>query len=429
MPTITLPYGARKISVHVPDVNYVDTLKPRHVSALKDQTAAINSALAHPIGSSSIEELARGAKSVAVVVDDYTRPTPVAKVLPLVLERLRSAGLSRDQIVIVFALGTHRAMTEEEIGAKVGDEIASTYRLVNVSVHQTPKYQYLGTSDLGIEIRLLDVVADADLRVGIGSIVPHCDVGYSGGGKILLPGVCAAETVAMNHIRGLDFQGKNYLGAETTIIREDIEDVVSRTGPLFIVNCITTSSGNLFGIVAGDSVKAHRAGIALARDVYGVPAGRRVNVTVASAYPGDVDFVQVSKTIWSGDKMTRPGGDLIIVTPCVEGLGPYTLLPPLMAEDHHEVEARITGGDIGATVEGVAAALAVRINRMKERIRISIVSQGLGHAEAQAMGFTPYDTAEKALSVALSRHGAGASVSLLTHGGQIYPIVNGEGSP
>jgi nickel-dependent lactate racemase len=429
MPTITVLYGANKISVQVPDANYVETLKPRPVPALKDQTAAINSALDHPIGSSSIEELARGAKSVAVVVDDYTRPTPVASVLPWVLERLRSADVSRDQIVIVFALGTHRAMTEEEIGAKVGNEIASTYRLVNVSVHQTPKYQYLGTSDLGIEIRLLDEVANADLRVGIGSIVPHCDVGYSAGGKILLPGVCAAETVAMNHIRGLDFQGKNYLGAETTIIREDIEDVVSRTGPLFIVNCITTSSGHLYGIVAGDSVKAHRAGVSLARDVYGVPSGKRVNITVASAYPGDVDFIQVSKTIWSGDKMTQPGGDLIIVTPCVEGVGPYTLLPSLMAEDHREVAARITRGEIGATVEGVTAALAVRINRMKERVRISIVSQGLGHAEAQAMGFTPYDTAEQALSDALSRHGAGASVSLLTHGGQIYPIVTGEGSP
>lgn len=429
MPTITVPCGANEVSVHVPDANYVETLHPRPVPALKDQTAAINSALDHPIGSSHIEELVRGAKSVSVVVDDYTRSTPVASVLPLVLERLHSAGVSRDQIVIVFALGTHRAMTEEETSAKVGDEIASTYRLVNKSVHQTAKYEYLGASNLGIEIRLLNEVANADLRVGIGSIVPHCDVGYSGGGKILLPGVCAAETVAMNHIRGLDFQGKNYLGAETTIIREDIEDVVSRTGPLFIVNCITTSSGHLHGIVAGDSVRAHRAGVSLARDVYGVPAGKRVDITVASAYPGDMDFVQVSKTIWSGDKMTRPGGDLIIVTPCVEGVGPYTLLPSLMAEDHHEVEARITGGEIGATVEGVTAALAVRINRMKERIRISIVSQGLGHAEAQAMGFTRYDTAEQALSDALSRHGAGASVSLLTHGGQIYPIVTGERSP
>jgi len=114
MPTIAVPYGANEVSVQVPDANYVETLKPRPVSELKDQTAVINSALDHPIGSSSIEELAREAKSVAVVVDDYTRPTPVASVLPLVLGRLHSAGVSQDQIVIVFALGTHRAMTEEE---------------------------------------------------------------------------------------------------------------------------------------------------------------------------------------------------------------------------------------------------------------------------------------------------------------------------
>jgi nickel-dependent lactate racemase len=251
-------------------------------------------------------------------------------------------------------------------------------------------------------------------------------VGYAGGGKILLPGVCAAQTVAANHIKGIDFQGRNLLGASTTIIRKDIEDAVRRVGLHFIVNAITTSDGQLYALVCGDYIKAYRAGIPYARDVYGVPTRQRADITISSAYPADVDFIQVSKSVWSGDKMTRPGGDLIIVTPCTEGVGPYTSLPSLMAQDRHDLERRIRSGKIGADVTGVTAALAVRLNRIGERVRICMVTDGLSPEVAGEMGYRHYDSVEAALSDALSRQGPEATVSAMTHGGYTYPMVSGE---
>jgi nickel-dependent lactate racemase len=182
----------------------------------------------------------------------------------------------------------------------------------------------------------------------------------------------------------------------------------------------------LYALVCGDYIKAFRAGIPYARDVYGVPTRQRADITICSAYPADVDFIQVCKSVWSGDKMTRPGGDLIIVTPCTEGVGPYTNLPSLMAQDRHDLERRIRGGETAANETGVMAALAVRLNRIGERIRITMVTQGLAPETAREMGYPHYDSVEAALSDALSRQGPEATVSVMTHGGYTYPMVSGE---
>lgn len=426
MPTVHIPCGSKEIGVSIPGANYVEAISPRSVQPPSDEDAAIGMALDHPIGSAHLKELAKPDDRVAIVVDDYTRPTPVSKLLPCVLDRLHGASIQEDQITIVFALGTHRAMTQEEIIAKIGPEPADKYRIVNTSVHEDGDYVYMGVSDLGIPIWILEEVASADVRIGLGSIVPHCDVGYAGGGKILLPGICAAQTVAANHIKGIDFKGRNLLGASTTIIRQDIENAVARIGLHFIANAVTTANGQLYALVCGDYIKAHRAGVPFARDVYGVPTRQRADITICSTYPADVDFIQVCKSIWSGDKMTRPGGDLIVVSPCTEGVGPYSALPCLMAEDRHVLEQRIRSGEIEADVTGVMAALAVRLNRIGERVRISMVTDGLSPDTASEMGYLHYDSVDAALSNALSRQGPQASVSVMTHGGYTYPIVSGE---
>ena len=432
MAVVTIPYGLKRIDVSVPDANYVETVSPRSKQPTEDEVVAVETALDRPIGSARLEEIARPEHRVAIVVDDYTRPTPVARILPSVLERLHHAGIPEDKITIVFALGTHRAMTDDEVIAKIGCGPAGRYRVVNSSVHDDADYAFVGASAMGIPVWMLEAVVSANLRVGIGSIVPHCDVGYSGGGKILLPGVCSAQTVAVNHTKGLDFRGQNLLGALTTIIREDIEEVVSRIGLHFIANAITTGVGAtgrsplLHALVCGDYIRAHRAGIPFAQDVYGVPTRQRVDITICSSHPGDVDFIQVAKSIWSGDKMTLPGGDLIVVTPCIEGIGPYVTLPSLMAQDRHVLERRIRNGEIEADTTGVMAALAVRLNRIGERVRISMVTEGLPPSVAKEMGIPLYASVEHALSDALLRQGAEASVSVMTHGGYTFPMVAGE---
>ena len=426
MSNVSVPFGCELVAFEVPDESFVESISPRDVKPNSDAESLIGAAFANPIGSPRLEQIVESHHQVAIVVDDYTRPTPASIILPHTLRCLHAQGVGVEQVLIVFALGTHRAMTDAEISAKIGPEVAATYRIVNRSVHQDAEYVYVGKSEQGVPIWILEKVAQADIRIGIGSIVPHCDVGYAGGGKILLPGICSAQTVAANHIMGIEFQGRNYLGAPTTLIRQDIEDVIPRIGLQFIVNAVTTRDGSLYALVCGDYIQAHRVGVKSAREVYEVQARQRVDVTVCSAFPADMDFIQVCKSVWSGDKMTRPGGDLIIVTPCTEGVGPYQVLPDLMSENRHTLEARIRRNEIGQDVSGVMAALAVRLNRIGERIHISFVSSGLTYEVAKQMGYTHHDSIQDALAEALSRQGRHAKVSAITHGGYTYPIVVGE---
>jgi nickel-dependent lactate racemase len=426
MPHLRAPYGHDELCFFVPDANFLEIISPRAPQVPTDEESLIQGALAQPIGTPDLAELVSPADRVAILVDDYTRPTPTRRLLPHILSRLHGVGVWDDHITIVFALGTHRAMTRAEVEAKIGEEPAARYRVVNTSVYEHGRYVYKGLSKLGIPIWILEEVDATDVRIGLGSIVPHCDVGYAGGGKILLPGVCAAETVSGNHIKGIDFQGRNLLGASTTPIRDDIEDVVGRVGLQFVVNAITTADGRLYAAVCGDYIQAHRVGVGFARAVYGVPARRRADIAVCSAYPADVDFIQVSKSIWSGDKLTRPGGDLIIVSPCTEGVGPYHQLPALMAQDRHSLEQRIRSGEIAADITGVTAALAVRLNRIGERIRIHLVTGGLSAGVAREMGYIHHASIDTALSDALACQGDSAGVSVMTHGGYTYPMVAGE---
>ena len=420
---LALPYGLdRTVSLEIPARNYVETVTPKGFQSSQDDAVLIEKTLDNPVGTDGVASLVTGKHKVAILVDDYARPTPAAKILPVLLQRLLNAGISGDRVSIIFALGTHRRMSQAEIEKKIGKDIAEEYRIVNRSVHEDTAYTYLGESGLGIPIHVMEEVFEADFRIGIGSIVPHCDVGYSGGAKIVLPGVCSAETVSANHMLGLLFNGKNMLGAPTTLIREDIEDVVGRIGLDVVINAITDQEGKLYALVCGDFIKAHREGVKSARDVYEIPIQKRADIAICSTCPGDVDFVQVCKTYWSGDKMVKPGGDLIIVTPCTEGVGPYRQLPDLMGRSSDEIEKAIVSGELAGT-DGVMGSLAIRLNRIAERINVSMVTGGLSLGQAQQMGLPLYASASEALSNALDRQGRQASVAAMTHGGSTYPCA------
>ena len=168
------------------------------------------------------------------------------------------------------------------------------------------------------------------------------------------------------------------------------------------------------------------AGVPYARRIYGVPVRQRADITICSAYPGDADFIQVTKAIWAGDKMTCTGGDLIIVTPCTEGVGPYSLMPAFMAQDQRELAKQIRSGEVPANFEGVTAALAVRVNRLGERVRLSLVTEGMSAEMAQQMGISRYTSVEAAQEAAFVRQGPSAKVSVMTQGCYTYPLAPGE---
>ncbi len=424
MAQLDLPYGNGSLPVSIADEFLGPVVEPRPFSAASDVDQLIQEAVQHPIGAAPITELVKRGQRVAIVVDDYTRKTPVARILPLILRLLEEQGVADRQIQIVAALGTHRPMTEAELRAKVGADIVSRYEVINTSCEEQDEMLFLGTSSNGIPAWVNRSVAEADLRIGIGMITPHSDTGFSGGSKIILPGVCSSRTVNAFHAAGA-FLGETQLGKIDSPLRINLESFVADRIPLsFIVNVILNIKGEIVQCVAGDPVQAHRQGAAYARQSFGVPVDRRYEVVVANSYPYDVDFWQSTKGIFCGSLIVADGGVLIVLTAATEGNSNYPRFPGYIGQAFSALQKEIREGQLD---DGNLKAEAVKLGLLRERVRLLLVSAGLDDADGEVMGLPMFPTVEAALEEALRavpqsrRQG---SVCVLPQAGVTLPLMS-----
>lgn len=424
MTRIQLPYDHNVLDVNISDSVLGEIVSPRPVEAAADPEAEFRAALDNPIGAPHLEQIVRnrpdGAKRAAILVDDITRETPTHRMLPLVLARLTAAGIARRDIRIVMALGTHRPMTEAEIVTKIGADVAREFEVINTSCWDESQFVYLGTSSNGIPAWVNRAVAEADVRIGLGGIIPHADAGFGGGAKIVLPGVCSGRTVDVFHARCAAVT-VNLLGVVEGPIRRDLEQFVGEQAALdFVLNVILTAEGEVYKCVAGHFVQAHRAGLQFAREVYGVPVARRYPLVIANSHPSHLDLWQSTKGVWTGEPMVSDGGTLILVTACPEGINVHPLYADYMNRDPDELQSEL---DAGRIEDPSACGGAIQVGRMKRRIRFGLVSSGLTRADAARMGFAYYDSVEEAIAVELGGSNGHGSVGVMTHGGFTIPLV------
>lgn len=423
MAKLELPYGRSRLPVTIPDEWLGEVAEPKPVAPAADVDALVGAAIRNPIGCRPLAQLVEPGQQIAILVDDFTRKTPVARFLPLVLQELHSAGVEREHIRIVIAPGTHRPMTAAEIVAKLGEQVAHQYRVVNVSSTDDSEMVYKGTSSGGIPAWVNRSVAAADVRIGLGMITPHMDAGYSGGAKIVLPGVCSSRTVDAFHAASA-FMPENQLGNVEAPLRLSLEQFVGERVPLhFIVNVIKTLDGRIYQCVAGHSVQAHRAGVKHAKTVFGTPIRRRYPIVVANCAPYDFDLWQSTKGVWGGDWMTADGGTLIIVAEAAEGNSNYMLMPGYIGRDPAELQHEI---ETGTARDPKQAATAAQYGMFRRRINFALVSKGLTQADADAMRMPYYATVEQAVGEAVARlpeHERRGSVGVLTQAGIVLPLL------
>jgi nickel-dependent lactate racemase len=420
MPNVTIPYGKERVELHIPDANFMGYYPPNSVTYPDDEVTLLTQAIDHPIGSLPLGEIVKPGQKVAIICDDITRPTPAYKIAPLLLERLLAAGVVADDIFFVLALGSHRDMTPAEIERKLGSEIPARYRITNSRFRDEAGLVDLGMAPGGVHVWADKNAMSADIRIGIGSIVPHPAVGWSGGGKIIYPGVAGENTVAQFHLQH-GKAGWNMFGADECPVRQNMEAWVDTVGLHFIVNIVGSPDGRIYRAVAGDYVKAQRAGVAYAKEVYGVHVPERADVVIASSYPSDDDFWQASKAILPGDLLAKDGGTVIIVTPCPEGVGPHPRYMEYIGNT--DVDALLRQAEAGGDHDLVALPVAATVARIQHRIRLVIVSTGLQATDAHLAGMDHYPSLELALQDALRRAGANAQVAVLPYGAEIVPLV------
>ena len=294
-------YGDEELTLNFPTGWEVEVLGPKDAPVLSD--TQIEQAFAEPIGTPRISELAKGKTSAAIVVDDLSRPTPAAKVIPVLLRELAAAGVPQSEIRFVVGGGSHRPLTDEEVAKKIGADVAAAYEATSHDF-MSGDLKALGNLSNGMPVYLNRVVAEADFKICLGGIYPHGAVGFGGGAKLVVPGIAGFATMFYFHTFS---PGRGHAVIERTGSEPDhrdfSEEVASVLGLDVIVNTVLNTRREICGLFVGDYVQAHRKGAHFALDTYGteIPETNRkeTDLVVLNCYPLDSDPIQTGKALWA----------------------------------------------------------------------------------------------------------------------------------
>lgn len=372
-------YGSSQIDFEIPDNARVDVLKPNSVAPAADGAERIAHALDNPVGT-TLESLMDESKRVCIIVDDVSRPTPAELILSVLLPRLHKLGVKKENIYFVLALGSHRRMTQAEVEQKLGAANAAEYAVYQSSFADPNELLDLGLSETGVPIVVYKKVMDSDVRIGIGNIVPHNTLGWSGGSKILFPGVTSEETVCQFHMRAMRRTDTPIFGNVDNPVRRDVEKWTEKIGLHFIINTILADGAQIFDVVAGHHVQAHRKGVELAKKVYSVPSPKEADIVIVDSHPSDCDFWQGTKGFNPSNLIVKDGGSVILVSPFYEGVGPHAEYPVLLGRDDADAVLEAIMRDGLAAAEGMdplAVAVGALISRMRQRFDMYIYSDGV----------------------------------------------------
>jgi|GEM_PF-67186 len=413
---MSLPSGNSEVAANIPKDLFHGVFSVSKIPPLLDIEGELRKSLTRPIRSEPLSSLAKKAKRVLILVDDLTRPTPAFSILPLVLEDLRMGGIREENIAILFALGSHRAMSEEEMSKKVGEKVFSRVRCYNHDYKGPLKS--VGRTDLGTPIHVNPLLKDYDLVLGIGSIFPHRYCGWSGGGKIVQPGICGEDTITATHLLVAKDAGI-CLGSESNAALDEIRSVSTQAGLQFIVNTICNGAGDVTGLVAGAPVPAHKKGIEKAKRVFGV-AMPKCDVLIVSAYPEESNLWQAFKALYAAHLVVRRGGRIVLVCRAEEGVGEHPELVNLIALGTEKLQRIIRESQEGDML-CVAAAFAG--SQVMEHARIDIVSgnRDLERVVAPNMGY--YNSLQDAIDNACACLGKDQKILALREGPIALPIL------
>ncbi|MDD1767208.1 MAG: nickel-dependent lactate racemase [Methanomassiliicoccales archaeon] len=421
---VELIYGSREIDVDIPDKNVLWELWPNDLPPVADEEREIRHAILNPLGCERLGALVKPGMKVVILADDLTRPTPKKRILPILLDELNRAGVPDIDITVLIALGTHRYMTEDEILKAFGNEIISRVRILNHEWMGPGNLVTLGRTENGTPITVNKVAYDADFLIGLGSIVPHCWAGFSGGAKIIQPGISGPDTTAATHhlIFDDDSEVLSFAGMAHNKVMNEMRAVARQAGLDFIVNVVVNSKKEVVKVVAGDLEMAHNAGIEASRQNFVREISQRADIVIEEAYPADFDMWQATKPLSYSRRAVKDGGTVIFLTAAPDGI---CANHPFLAEQgrcsYSELKDMMLCDQVG---DRVAGSLLMLIKKGVEGVNVIAVSDGLTREMKWQMAMEHAGSMEEALRIAFARHGKDATVGIIHHGGDVLPVLS-----
>lgn len=415
---VKLAYGKDKLQVELNPKGYCQIITPRSLPGVKDPLAEISRALAEPIGTPPLAELLRERQpqKVVIVVNDVTRPTPYEVMLPPLVAELERAGIRDEQVTLVVATGSHRANTEAENRASFGEEICRRFNIISHDCDRD--LVAIGRLSDGQELVINRLVAEADFVITTGLITMHYIAGFSGGRKSILPGVAARNLIQYNHSLMTDPRAcaGNW---RTNPVHWLMLEAARLVGVDFILNVVTNEKKEIVQAVAGDLEQAWLAGVETCRQMSMVTVPRAADVVLVSAggHPKDINLYQAQKALEAAAAATRPGGTIILLARCREGLGEHTFEKWMLeAETLEDIFRRFEQGFV---LGGHKAYAIARVLQEKQVILIS----DLGKELTESLFMRYADSIPTALLQVEEQYGQDYSLLVIPDGSQVQPEV------
>ncbi len=319
---ITFPDSSFE-AVQVPESSLVGVCGPGVLATaqpLEDQLAV---ALARPVGTEPLSVLLRPGMRVLVVVEDHTAPTPTARILPVLLAAIQSAGVAHRDIEILVATASRRQMTETELRQTLGDRTLQEYAVAQHDWRHWSELATIGDTADGYPVIVNRRLAEADVVVGVRHVVPDRVTGFTGGYEIVDPG-CFGDTHSTRDISWLAalYPTRDILGRASNPVRQTVEQIGRLTRLAFVVHVVLDGRGDVAEILAGDPVAAYRASAMTAFQVYGIDPPSQGEVVIADARSDSADLLQAARALYGASLVVRPGGAVILVAECPEGVAP-----------------------------------------------------------------------------------------------------------
>ena len=412
---LEIGFGSTPQFVEIPDENIMGILEPNRVEVDRTGVDAVMYALENPIGTPRLGEIVKPNEKIAIITSDITRPFPSYVVLPLLLDELYAAGIHKKDITLVFALGSHRTHTPEEMKRLAGERVYNEIRCVDGDPHN---YVHMGETKSGTPVDITRVVAEADRRICLGNIEYHYFAGYSGGAKAIMPGVSTRNAIQSNH-RYMVKPGACAGRIEGNPVREDLEDAINYCSIDFIVNVVLDEHKKIIYAAAGHFIEAHRAGCRFLDLIYKKKIGSRADIVIVSqgGAPKDLNLYQTQKALDNAKHAVRKNGIVILVGSCVEGLGERVFeewmtksATPQAMVQRIQKDFQLGGHKAAAIALVLENADIFLVSHMEPEFVKSIFMQ-------------PYKTVQDALDAALHKSGSDAKVLVMPYGGSTLPVV------
>ena len=412
---ISIPYGKGQLSWELP----YDGLLTSRVDQLKSEKTGrelVEEAMAHPIGSPTLRELAMGKKSCTIIISDHTRPVPSRDILPPMLRQLRQ-GNPDIQITLLVATGFHRLTTKEELTAKLGEEIASAETIRVHDAFDPDSNVQIGILPSGAPLVIDRAAVETDLLISEGFIEPHFFAGFSGGRKSVLPGVCDKTTVLGNHCGQFIASPFARTGVlEGNPLHTDMVAAAEMAKLAFIVNVVIDEGKKTVAAFAGDFRQAHEAGTAFLRqycEVEAIPGD--IVVTSNGGAPLDQNIYQSVKGLTAAEASAKEGAVLIMCAQLADGTGGqgfYTSLRDCESPEDHFAQCAATPQNETIPDQWESQILA----RILMKHRVIYVSRPEMEQTLREMKLEYAPTLEAALTMAKADKGENASITVIPNG-------------